>query len=165
MKEINILEKNLNPFSEIGKKWFLLAAGDEAEHNMMTASWGFMGVMWNKNCVQAVVRPNRFTYELLGKNTEFSVNFLPEKYREALTFCGTHSGRNCDKIAETKLTPVYSDGTMYFKEADMVLVCHTLYSQQMNPVALDKDINDAFNQKEPIHCQIIGEIIKAYSQK
>ena len=55
--EIDILKENINPFSKIGKEWFLVTAGDIEKFNTMTASWGFMGVMWNKNCAITVIRP------------------------------------------------------------------------------------------------------------
>ena len=35
-----------NPFNQIGKDWFLITSGTEESYNTMTASWGFMGVMW-----------------------------------------------------------------------------------------------------------------------
>ena len=50
-KEIDIEKENLNPFLKIGKEWFLVTAGNKENFNTMTASWGCMGVMWNKNCV------------------------------------------------------------------------------------------------------------------
>ena len=60
-EKITLTEENLNPFEKIGKDWVLLTAGDENNYNTMTASWGTMGVMWNKNIFMAVVRPSRFT--------------------------------------------------------------------------------------------------------
>ena len=31
----------------IGKEWMLVSAGDKEKFNMMTASWGGVGVLWN----------------------------------------------------------------------------------------------------------------------
>ncbi len=38
----------LNPFTKIGKEWFLLTSGTPDCYNTMTASWGQMGVLWGK---------------------------------------------------------------------------------------------------------------------
>ena len=32
----------------IGKEWMLVSAGDKDKFNMMTASWGGVGFLWNK---------------------------------------------------------------------------------------------------------------------
>ena len=40
LKPINIDTLNINPFTAIGKDWFLLTAGDINNFNTMTASWG-----------------------------------------------------------------------------------------------------------------------------
>ena len=35
----------------IGKEWMLVSAGDKDKFNMMTASWGGVGFLWNKPVV------------------------------------------------------------------------------------------------------------------
>ena len=39
-KEIKAEELTWNPFTQIGKGWFLVTAGDEKASNTMTVSWG-----------------------------------------------------------------------------------------------------------------------------
>ncbi len=163
MKEINIKELNFNPFEKIGKQWFLITAGDESSWNTMTASWGFMGVMWGKNCLQAVVRPSRHTYSFLEKNEYFTASFLPEEYRSALMFCGRNSGRDCDKSKETGLTPVFVDGTAAIEQAELVLVCRKLYVQEMKPEFFTDEALKAENiNGDPMHTEFISEIVKVY---
>ncbi|MGN0691045.1 MAG: flavin reductase family protein [Oscillospiraceae bacterium] len=165
MHEIDISSLSFNPFEKIGKQWFLITAGDKKKgFNTMTASWGFMGVMWGKDCIQAVVRPNRYTFSFLQKYKTFTVSFFPEEYRKALSYCGTHSGRDVDKIAETGLTPVFDDDAVYFEEAENVFVCRRVYMQAMNSEALDKDLREKFVSADPMHVQIIGEIEKIYEK-
>ena len=55
-----------NPFEMIGKQWLLVSAGDKERCNTMTASWGGVGVIWNKNVVTVYIRPQRYTHELSG---------------------------------------------------------------------------------------------------
>ena len=99
--------------------------------NTMTASWGQLGVLWNKNVITCYIRPNRYTYEYVEKGDTFTVSFYGEEYRKALSFCGSHSGRDCDKAKETGLTPAEVDGCMAFEEAELVLVCRKLYSYDL----------------------------------
>lgn len=104
-KEVSVSDLSFNPFTKIGKEWMLITSGDENKWNTMTASWGFVGVMWNKNVIETVIRPTRYTIEFVEKNDLFTVSFFDEEYRKALQFCGAHSGRDCDKAKETGLNP------------------------------------------------------------
>ena len=97
-KEIAVEELNFNPFTKIGTEWMLITAGDEKNFNTMTASWGGMGIMWNKKVITAYIRPQRYTKEFVDANELFTVSFYDEKYRKALNICGTKSGRDCDKV-------------------------------------------------------------------
>ncbi len=42
----------------IGKEWMLVSAGDKDKFNMMTASWGGVGFLWNKPVVFVFIRPD-----------------------------------------------------------------------------------------------------------
>ena len=50
-KKIDVNELSLNPFKTIGKDWLLISAVKDGKINTMTASWGSVGVIWNKNVV------------------------------------------------------------------------------------------------------------------
>ena len=41
----------------IGKEWMLVSAGDKDKFNMMTASWGGVGFLWNKPVGFVFIRP------------------------------------------------------------------------------------------------------------
>ena len=162
-EKINLNDSEFNPFSRIGKEWMLLTAGTEEKFNTMTASWGFAGVMWNKNVLVAVVRPSRYTYEFIENNETFTASFFGDGQRDALAFCGKNSGRDCDKVKETGLTPVFLDGAPAFDEAKTVLVCRKLYAQDMTPDSfIDKASLDS-NGDQPLHKMFIAEIISAYT--
>ena len=46
-----------------------------------------------------------------------------------MQFCGTRSGRDTDKIAETGLVPLTTDnGNIYYEQCKLVLECRKLYS-------------------------------------
>ena len=125
-------ELSLNPFEKVGKDWVLLTAGDEQNYNTMTASWGGMGVMWNKNVFVAVVRPSRYTYSFMEKNDTFSVSMFGRNYRDVLSFCGATSGRDGkknEKIKEMGLNSVMLDNTPAFDEAEIVLAKSFMFSR------------------------------------
>ena len=63
MKEIAVETLNLNALSIIPNDWMLITAGNEAQANTMTASWGGLGILWHKPVSFAFIRPTRYTYE------------------------------------------------------------------------------------------------------
>jgi len=145
-------------FTRIGKQWMLVGAGDEKAHNMMTASWGGFGVLWNKAVSTVYVRPSRYTLTFMEQHDHYALCFFPEDYREALTFCGRHSGRDADKCRETGLTPCFDEAAPYFEQAELVLICRKLYSQDMTPDSfLDEHLESHYNGAD-YHRMIIGEI-------
>lgn len=162
-REIDITKESFNPFEKISKEWFLVTAGNKESFNTMTASWGFMGVMWFKNCVTTVIRPQRYTREFMDNNEYFTLSFFDESQRDALKFCGANSGRNCDKMEKTGLIPVELDGCVGYEQAKMVLVCKKLYAQQMTPECfIDKDALEKTYPNKDYHIAYYGEIVKAY---
>ena len=152
-----------DPYKRIDKDWFLVTAGDESSWNTMTASWGFAGIMWGKQTFTTVIRPQRYTKEFLDKGNTFTISFFDESERKALAFCGSHSGRDSDKAAETGLVPVATDGSVTFEQAKLVFVCEKAYVQQMTADSfINKDLIKANYAAGDYHVQYIGTIRKVY---
>lgn len=163
--EIDLKNKSLNPFTKIGKEWMLITAGNEDNFNTMTASWGGLGVLWNKDVAYTFIRPSRYTFEFTEREEYFSLCFFPEEYRNALIFCGRNSGRDCDKIKETGLTPMFIDGVPCFEEASLVLICKKMYAQKMDSsCAFCDEVKTHYQENEPYHTFYVGEIVKAYEK-
>lgn len=99
------------------------------------------------------------------KNPGFTLSFFAKEHRDALNFCGSHSGRDVDKVQKTGLTPAFTEnGSVYFSEARMVLECAKLYSQNLDPAAfLDPKIEKNYPQKD-YHRLYIGEIIQCMAK-
>ena len=93
------------------------------------------------------------------------MSFFREDEREALKYCGSHSGRDIDKAEETGLTPFEpSTGTAAFEEARLILVCRKLYYQDIQPETfLDDRINGLYPDKD-YHRMYIGEIEKMFKR-
>ena len=159
-KIINPKELQGNIFELIDNKWFLItAAKKNGAYNTMTASWGGMGIMWNKPVTWCVIRPQRYTYEFMDEADYYTLSFFPEEYRKALNILGSKSGRDCDKIKESGLTPYENNKTIFFEEADTILVCKKLYYQDVNPANFT-DINlDKNYPKKDYHRMYFGEIV------
>ncbi|MCQ2417368.1 MAG: flavin reductase [Oscillospiraceae bacterium] len=165
-EKINPEQWNANPFHAIGKQWMLLTSGDTTEGwNTMTASWGAVGVMWNKPSLTCYVRHSRHTFGYMEKNDLFSVSFFGNEYRDALNFCGSHSGRDCDKAAETGLHPMELDGTTAFEEAETILICKKKYAAEIDADELPVEIVDSFYSSHDAHRMYIAEIVACYVKK
>lgn len=149
-----------NPFRLIGNDWMLVTAGTPERFNTMTASWGGLGVLWDRKVCTIFVRPTRYTYGFLEQNSGFTLSFFEERYRKALQFCGTRSGRDTDKVQGSGLTPAGSDGLVWLEEARLVLVCRKIYVQDLTPDRfLDPRIDSFYPQKD-YHRMYVGEISK-----
>ncbi len=161
-KEISVSEINNNPFDLIGKDWALVTVKNQDGCNTMTASWGGVGIMWNKPVAFTFIRPQRFTYGLIEKEEYFSLSFYKEKYRDVLRFCGSRSGRDYDKVKECNITPVYDEKAPYFEEADLVLICRKLYAQDLNEqsAVAKEEVLKNYNDDD-YHRMYISEIVKA----
>ena len=153
-----------NVFEAVGKDWFLLTAGtEEGGFNFMTASWGQMGILWNKPSVTCYVRHSRRTYEFMEQQETFTLTFFGQEQRDALRFCGSHSGRDCDKVKETGLHPVTLDGgAVSFEEAKMVLVCRKRFAADVPLDDLPADVRQSFYGDSDLHRLYIGEILAMY---
>lgn len=164
MKEINIRELKISAPELFNDCWALVAAGDGTAFNMMTISWGALGEMWSRDAAFVFIRPNRYTYEFTEKNELFTISFYDKKYRPQLSLCGSRSGRDIDKVKETGFTPVFTDGTVTFEEADYTIVCRIMASQFIDPAGFrDKSVDSMYDGTD-YHKMYIGEIIKVYGK-
>jgi flavin reductase (DIM6/NTAB) family NADH-FMN oxidoreductase RutF len=154
-----------NPFKLIGGDWMLITAGTMERFNTMTASWGGLGVLWDKHVAFCFVRPSRYTFEFMEDHRSFSLSFFSEDYRRVLEYCGSHSGRHVNKIERSGITPVEgSIGDVYFDEARLVIECRKLYAQDIDPSAfLAQTLVDIYPEKD-YHRFYIGEIAKVWAK-
>ncbi len=158
-KEINPRELDGNIIKAIADEWMLVSAGDESGYNMMTASWGFAGEMWGKDSVIAMVRPQRYTMEFIDKNDYFTLSFYGEN-KAIHKVCGSQSGRDVNKTELTGLTPVFSDGTVYFDEARLVLICKKQYVDRLKEECFVDTEPLKWYENKDYHYMIIGKIEK-----
>lgn len=155
---IDLIE--LNPFTKIGKEWALVTAGTKTSANTMTISWGGVGVLWGKNVAFIFVRDSRYTKEFLDKNEFFSVTFLSETYRDALNYCGSHSGREGNKFENTGLTLATRHNIPYIDEGNFVLLCEKMSATRITEDSFCiPEIKDKWYKDGDMHTMYIAEII------
>ena len=159
-REISVEELKDNPFTLINKDWMLITAGNQDKHNTMTASWGGVGELWDKYVSTIYIRPQRYTLEFVEREDFYSLCFFGPEYRQALSLCGSKSGRDVDKDAATGLTPRFDQAAPYYEQARLVFICRKLYKQDMTEEAfLDKSLLDKWYDND-LHRMFIGEIVK-----
>lgn len=163
LSEVDIKTIQENVFSLIGDQWMLVTAGDEKTCNTMTASWGGLGVLWNKNVATIYVRPTRYTKEFLDREDRFTLSFFDEEYKKSMGVCGSRSGRDCDKLELAGLHATYYEGVPYIEEARMVIVCKKIYHDTIKP---ENFLEDAIDNNYPLkdyHSIYYGEIQKVFA--
>ena len=139
----------------------LVTAENDNKVNTMTASWGGLGVMWGKDVAYTVIRPQRYTKEFIDTNTHFSLSFYDKAYKDKLSYLGTVSGRNEDKITKSELTLLEDLDAPYFEEAKLVLICKKLFVQPLDEANfLDSSLIDRWYPNKDFHTLYIAEIEK-----
>ena len=160
-QEISCQELQINPFSYMKPDCVLITAQDGDGVNPMTAGWGGLGLMWNKNTATLVVRPQRYTYQLMENTDTYTIAYFHDKCRKEIQLCGSKSGRDTDKMKECGFTMGETDGYRYIEQADVVFCCRKLYVQDMKPECfLDKELMQRNYPASDFHRIYIGEIEK-----
>lgn len=151
MKEIEVKDLNDNVFETIGKEWMLVTAGSKNKYNMMTASWGCLGWLWNKPVAVIFIRPERYTHEFIENGGAITLSFLGhgEEARQAYNLCGSKSGRDLDKAQAAGLKPLVTEsGAVTFEQARLTLICHKLYKDTLKADNfIDKDLTKWYGGK------------------
>jgi len=163
-RSIECRELDFNVFNEIGERMLLITASDEKNGriNAMTASWGTMGILWNKPVCILFIRPQRYTKELVDSEGSFSVNVLEPGHKQAYAICGSLSGRDNDKIAMSGLNPVMLGRAQGFDESQLVLEVKKLYTDTLKAGGfLGKEELGHYKDGD-FHDVYVCEIVSAY---
>jgi flavin reductase (DIM6/NTAB) family NADH-FMN oxidoreductase RutF len=166
-EKIEWKDLNDNAIRLIGKDWMLVSAGNYKDFNMMTASWGTLGWLWQKPVSTIYVRPQRHTHNYTEKEDYYTLTFYDDPEKEVLRKMGTVSGRNFDKMNYDKLTPIVTDsGSIAFKEAYLVIECKKLYSFVLKENEFtDTATANKMYPKKDFHTVYIGEITGVWRKK
>jgi len=111
--------------------------------NVMTASWG--GICCSRPpCVAVSLRKATYTHGNIVARKAFTISIPSESHVQAADHFGMVSGRDVDKFAAAKLTPVRSDlvDAPYVKEFPMVVECKLAHTIELGS-----------------HTQFVGEVV------
>ncbi|MDY3819332.1 MAG: flavin reductase family protein [Lachnospiraceae bacterium] len=137
--------------------------------NIITVAWAGT-INSDPPMLSISVRKERYSHDIIEKTGEFVVNLVNEPLTRATDFCGVRSGRDVDKFAEMKLTPVAVDGVSVpaIEESPVNLACqvtdiiplgsHDLFLAKIVSVTVDERYLD---EKGTFHLNQAGLV--AYS--
>ncbi len=153
-------------FDLFNNRWGLVTAGSIERYNTCTIAWGSLGTIWGapgkgRPIVTVYVNPERYTWDHLLESDTFTVSFFPPEYRRALSYLGTHSGRDGDKVAAAGLTPEAIGEGVTFEEAELTFLCHKLYEGPFEREGLAPEIDKGLYADWQPHWMFVGEITEA----
>ena len=156
-----LMDKGMRELSSNGA--FLTVMGN-AGVNTMTISWGFVGFMWNKPHFITVVRPQRYTKDILDSGADSFTISIPfdGRLKEALSVCGTKSGRDIDKGTVAKFAPAQTVASPVVAECGLYYECKINTSQPLDGNLLMPEIAQKF-YKDDFHYMYFGEIVECYT--
>ncbi|MBD8389831.1 DUF4468 domain-containing protein [Dysgonomonas sp. BGC7] len=143
--------------------WTLITSGTADQTNVMTASWGGIGMFWEKPVAFCFLNPTRYSVQTMDKGEYYTISFYTEAYKDAVKYCGSVSGRNTDKIKGSGLTPIkLPSGATAFSEAWMIFECKKMVGQQLSPEGVVAKPTSGDWTKNGYHKMYIGEIVNVW---
>jgi flavin reductase (DIM6/NTAB) family NADH-FMN oxidoreductase RutF len=146
---------------------FLVVQDEKGRPNAMTIGWALAGVVWGEPVMTVLVRPSRHTFGLLQKQRRFSVCVPPAgKMAEELAFCGSKSGRDCDKVKELglKAAPGLETGVSVLEDCELFYECQTVQRSGVLKDSLEADIISGYYPQGDFHTVYNGRILRCYKR-
>ena len=139
----------------------LASRGRQGRANAMAIGWGTIGIIWGRPIFVVLVRPSRYTYTLIEETGQFTVNVLPATMTDVASYCGTHSGRDHDKIREEGLTEVPGERVALptLAEAEITFECTVVHKNDVLPSELARAVREGCYSGGDFHRLYFGEIM------
>ena len=159
-REIPIDKLDFNFITALRDRFCLISATHDGVTNMLTAAWCQVGHVWQYPVATTYIRPSRYTKEFMDASGRFTMCFI-DGHEDDVIYLGRHSGRDGDKLAQTGLHLVDYAGDPVYEEADVSLICRTLYVQQVDlECFLERSIVGIRYPEGNVSYEYIGEIEK-----
>lgn len=176
MEEISVYDLKFNPFGLVAKDWALATAGDKSKFNTLTIAWIEFGSLWNSPrgkqgylgapVISIFIRPQRYTREFLDEQEYFTISVYDESYRKQLSYLGSHSGKDEDKLGAVGMSANFIDGIPYVDDAELVFVCRKLYRDSFKDSNFkNEDVNKRTYPLKDYSIQYVGEVEKVLINK
>lgn len=152
----------------LGSSGLLLASGEPGKGtNAMAIGWGNLGIVWGRPIWVVLVRPSRFTYELIEEAGDFTVNVPGQDLAKQTAYCGSHSGRDEDKLATLGLKVAagkeVSSGVV--EACPINYECKVVGKSDIVPNMLDGAVKAEFYGQGDYHRVYFGEVLAAYADR
>lgn len=160
--KVDLSEVLFETLDNLGGDGILLVAGNPP--NPMTIGWSTIGHIWNKPIMMVMVRPVRYTFQLMESAGGFSVCVMPDRYRKELNLCGTRSGRDINKLEVCNLhvEKCMSVNAFFISESAFHFECRIVHKHFLDPATLDPAIIKRYYPQKDYHMVYYGEIIGMY---
>jgi flavin reductase (DIM6/NTAB) family NADH-FMN oxidoreductase RutF len=147
-----------------GGAFLNVQAGDDV--NVMTIGWASIGILWGRQVMTVMVRKTRFSFGIMERARDFTVNVPTAGMEKELEFCGTKSGRTYNKYEKCglELFPSVKVHTPIVVVPGVIFECRTVYKSAVEPAALADDYRALYPEKD-YHTLYYGEIKECYSIK
>lgn len=163
-----IEQLEFNVFTRLKDDWGTITTEVNGKVNTMTASWGTVGRLWEKNVVCIFVRDSRYTREMLDNSEFFSLSFFDMEKKEnrmALKVFGSVSGRNEDKIEAAHFHVNHKKNIPFLDESNFVFLCHKLSCTLISEETIfDKQVLKKFYEDGDYHFLYVGEIMEVMAR-
>jgi flavin reductase (DIM6/NTAB) family NADH-FMN oxidoreductase RutF len=163
MKNLDPLTLTERTINQIRKGAFLtVKSGDRL--NTMTIGWATIGFVWHRAVLMVAVRNSRHTFGLIEKAADFTVSIpMEDKWKDAVQYCGTQSGREVDKFKECGLQTTASRrvGSPVIQIAGLHFECAIVSKAPMDPAFMHPDLEKLYLKKD-YHTLYFGEIQECY---
>lgn len=163
-KKIDPKQLDVNAVKMYDDDWMVVSAGNAESMNLMTISWGGLGELWNKPVATVYVAPQRYTYQFLDREEYYTICRFDSTYRDKLTYLGTKSGRDEDKVKGSGLTVKFTElGNPMYEEANLVIECRKIYHDNFRRDRLQQEQLDWYEDRQvDPHGIFIGEIVNMW---
>ncbi|KYZ76211.1 flavin reductase [Anaerosporomusa subterranea] len=141
-----------------------LTSAHNGKTNVMTIAWGSFSFAWKKPVFMAMVRPSRFSHDLIEASGEFTVSIPFSDMKQAIAICGSRSGRDTDKIAaaDLKMLPSEKINTPVINTPGLHYECKIICRQQMTPEDTAELVKSECYASGDFHTLYFGEIVSSY---
>lgn len=151
LKEEADMKKSLGAKIIVGATpvWIVGTYDTAGKPNIMAAAWA--GVCCSEPpCVAVSLRKATYSYGNIVRHGAFTVNIPSADYVKEADYVGIASGRDVDKFAKMKFTPIKSDLVYapYIQEFPLVIECKLLHTIEIG-----------------LHTQFIGEILDVKAEE
>ena len=147
------------------KDGLFLVSGEQG--NPMTIGWGTIGLIWSRPVFIVLVRPSRYSFSLLEALPEFTVNLPAAGHREALSICGSVSGRDTDKIAKCGFSLEASEHVRvpHITECPVHYECRVIHKSNVINADLEEEIVERTYASGDYHRVYYGQILGVYREE